>query len=266
MPRTVFPYPGGKTKLSNWILEHLPDHDCFVEVFGGAAAVLVNKDPDVSTVEVYNDTDEDLVQFFEILREQPDELVEWLAAAPYSRSLHEEWADLYYRGYRPTDDIERAGRFFFLRYTQWGAKYDSGGGFGTSKVSNPATSFSNKIDILREFAERFDDVVLENLDWDEVLSKYDSAETVFYCDPPYIGKEDYYPAGSIDHERFAETLADLDGNWLCSYEDLPAGLQDFPVLSRDERFFINNGKTGSTNEATERLVANFDFDQDQPAE
>jgi DNA adenine methylase len=38
----------------------------------------------------------------------------------------------------------------------------------------------------------FDDVVLENLDWADVFEKYDSEDTVFYCDPPYVGYEDYY--------------------------------------------------------------------------
>ena len=53
MPDAVFPFPGGKSRLASWILEYLPEYTCFVEVFGGAAGVLVNKDPDASTVEVY---------------------------------------------------------------------------------------------------------------------------------------------------------------------------------------------------------------------
>nr|WP_284010312.1 DNA adenine methylase [Halomicroarcula sp. YJ-61-S] len=87
MGDAVFPFPGGKSRLASWILQEVPEHECFVEVFGGAAGVLVNKDTERSTVEVYNDLDEDLVHFFEVLREQPDELVEWLSAVPYSRAF-----------------------------------------------------------------------------------------------------------------------------------------------------------------------------------
>lgn len=86
MVRAVFPFPGGKSKLASWILEH----ECFVELFGGATGVLVNKNPDVSDVEVYNDLDGDLVQFFRVLRKRPVELREWLERVPYSREIYDE--------------------------------------------------------------------------------------------------------------------------------------------------------------------------------
>ncbi len=188
MPDAVFPFPGGKSRLASWILEYVPEHTCFVGVFGGAAGVLVNEDPEASSGEVYNDRDGDLVQFFEVLRERPDELVEWLETVPYSRAVHSEWVEAFYNGYRPSDSVERAGQFFYLRYAQWGGKYASNSGFVTSKVNNQAQGYANKIDRLEEFAARFDDVVLENLEWSEVFEKYDGPETVFYCGPPYVGR------------------------------------------------------------------------------
>jgi DNA adenine methylase len=258
MPDAVFPFPGGKSRFASWILDHVPEHICFVEVFGGAAGVLANKDPATSDVEVYNDRDGDLVHFFEVLRERSEELVEWLQQVPYSRELHDEWAHKFFHGYRPTDPVKRAGQFFYLRYTQWGSKYDSQAGFGTSKVRSRALSYANKIDRLDDFAERFEEVVIENLDWTDVFEKYDSEETVFYCDPPYVGYEDYYLVNTISHESFVDGLSDLKGDWLCSYEDLPEGFEDVYVLDRDEKRFINSGKTGSSKDAKERLVMNFD--------
>ncbi|QIO23074.1 DNA adenine methylase [Haloarcula sp. JP-L23] len=258
MPDAVFPFPGGKSRLASWILDLVPEHRCFVEGFGGAAGVLANKDPDTSTVEVYNDLDEDLVHFFEVLRERPGELVEWLSSVPYSRAVHSDWAKAYYRGYRPKDDLKRAGQFFYLRYTQWGGGYDSFNGFATSKVSSRAVSFSNKLDRLRTFADRFSDVVVENLHWRDLVDKYDDAETVFYFDPPYVGTEDYYPASDITHSEFVDALADLDGHVLCSYQDLPDGADELHVLARDGKNHINSGKSGSANETTEHLLLNFE--------
>ena len=258
MADAVFPFPGGKSRFASWILDHVPEHTCFVEVFGGAAGILANKDPETSDVEVYNDRDGDLVQFFEVLRDRHEELVEWLERTPYSRELHGEWAHKFFHGYRPADPIERAGQFFYLRYAQWGSKYDSPAGFGTSKVRSRALSYANKIDRLDEFAERFQKVVVENLDWADVFEKYDSEETVFYCDPPYVGYEDYYLVNTISHEAFVDGLANLEGDWLCSYEDLPDGFEEVYVLDRDEKRFINNGKRGSSKDAKERLVTNFD--------
>lgn len=257
MTDAVFPFPGGKSRYAQWILDQAPDHHCYVEVFGGAAGVLVNKPP--STVEIYNDLDGDLVQFFEVLRDRHDELVEWLETVPYSRELHEEWADLYYHGYRPSEPVLRAGQFFFLRYAQWGGIYSEPAGFGTSKVSSSATSFANKIDRLDEFAERFDAVTIENLSWNGVIEKYDATETWFYCDPPYVHKEGYYPIDEIDHDAFVECLHDCEGNWIVSYGDtLPDGFEDFPIVDREGKFYINSGLVGEAKESTEHLVLNFE--------
>jgi DNA adenine methylase len=258
VPDAVFPFPGGKSRFASWILEQVPEHTCFVEVFGGAAGVLANKDPDTSTVEVYNDRDGDLVHFFEVLRERSEELIEWLQTVPYSREIHSKWAHAFYHGYRPSDDIERAGQFFYLRYSQWGSKYSKPAGFATSKVSSRALSYSNKLDRLQEFAARFDEVVLENLDWSEAFEKYDAAETVFYLDPPYVGKEDYYLIDTIDHEALVDGLGNLEGRWICSYSELPDGLEEYHVIGRDENHFIGNGASGSTTSARERLVMNFE--------
>ncbi|SHG77823.1 DNA adenine methylase [Halobaculum gomorrense] len=258
MPDAVFPYPGGKSRFASWILSHVPEHECFVTVFGGAAGVLVNKDPSTSTVEVYNDKDGDLVHFFETLREQRAELVEWLEAVPYSREIHGRWAELFFRGYRPLDDVERAGRFFYLRYSQFGAKCSDPGGFGTSKVSNQALSYSNKVDRLHEFAERFEDVVVESLDWSEVFDKYDQPETVFYCDPPYVGSEDAYPVSDIDHEELVQQIKTLDGRCICSYDELPENVDGLHLVGRDEKRFLGNGVSGSTKVARENLLMNFD--------
>jgi DNA adenine methylase len=173
---------------------------------------------------------------------------------PYSRELHERWATLYYKGYRPTDDIERARRFFYLRYSQWGGKYHSNSGFATSKSQSKALSFSNKIDRLQEFADRFDDVVLENLSWTSVVEKYDSGESVFYFDPPYVDKEDYYPVDDVDHQALLDALDGLEGLGICSYQELPEGADRFHVVGRDDTNMINSGKSGSGNDTREHLL------------
>ena len=254
MSETVFPYPGGKSRFASWILDYVPEHTCFVEVFGGAAGVLVNKNPETSDVEVYNDRDGDLVQFFEVLREHPDELVTYLDDVPYAREVYETWVERFYHGYRPEDDVARAGQFFALRYFQWGGGYAGPNGFATGKQRSRATSFRNKIDRLERFADRFDDVVIEHRDWQALLEQYDSPETVFYLDPPYAGQQEYYPIGNVDHEALADTIQDFTGEWLLSCEHVPATLQDYPTTSRAEHRFIGSGENGGAKSAHERLV------------
>lgn len=118
-------------------------------------------------------------------------------------------------------------------------------------------SITNKIDCLREFAGRFDDVVVENFDWRRLVEKYSSPETVFYFDPPYLGAEEYYLVDDIEHAEFVEVLTEIEGRWLCSYQDLPEGMDEFRVVGRDDRDYINNGTSGSTTKVREHLTMNF---------
>jgi DNA adenine methylase len=252
----VFPFPGGKARLANWVLDHLPQHNCYVELFGGAASVLVNK-PE-STVEVYNDKDGDPVHFFEVLRDDPEGLIEWIDAVPYARELHERWVEHFYQGYRPEDDYARAGRFFYLRYSQFGASYDSPSGFGTSKVQNQAQTFANKIQKLRKFADRFEGITIENLDWQTAVQKYDGPDTIFYADPPYVGTENYYVQNDVVHEELLATMHDVEGEAVISYADLPDGADDYWVVGKDSSFVMNAGQSGSAKDCREHLLLSFD--------
>lgn len=164
MADDVFLYPGGKRHFPSWILDQVPEHHRFVEVFGGAAGVSVNKDPDTSKVGVYNDRDGDFVRFFEVLRDRSEGLAPQLDRTPYSRELHDQWAHKFLHGNRPSGPVKRA-EAFYLRNTQWDGKYGGPPGFGASKVLSRALSCANKVDRLDEFSERFGDVVIENLDW-----------------------------------------------------------------------------------------------------
>lgn len=103
MALSAFPYPGGKTPYWKRIVPHFPSHHTYVEPFGGSAAVLLNEEP--SYAEVFDDVDGDIVHFFETLREQRDEFVDWLQHVPYSRDIFEEWADGYWAGERPEDAV-----------------------------------------------------------------------------------------------------------------------------------------------------------------
>lgn len=258
MANNVFGYPGGKTQMADWIIDHFPDHQCYVEVFGGSAAVLANKEP--SNSEVLNDRDGDIVQFFEVLRDRADELVAWLEDTPHSRELHERYGEAFYDGSRPDDPVERAGRFWYLRETSFGGKYRTLSGYNGSRKRNVARRTRNKRDRLQAFSERFDHVQIENLDFAELMERYDSPETLFYCDPPYVAEGDVlYSGADFDHGRFVSELAALEGDWIVSYTDLPDGLEEHAVVvdEREQRYRIAQGD-GWEKTNTERLVMNFD--------
>lgn len=261
MPDTVFPYPGGKTFMSKWILPKFPRHTCYVEPFGGGASMLVNKPP--SDVEVYNDRDGDVVQFFRVLRESPDELVAWLNKRPYAKDLHEKYGKQYYDGFRPDDDIERAGRFFYLRQSQFASKYNGYSGFSSATKRNEASGYYNSIDQLHDFANRFRNVQIENRDYETVVGRYDSNETLFYCDPPYVEEGDgLYTGPSFDQDRFVSVMNDVEADVIISYTDIPAGFEDWRVVERETSQHMNKGhKDRSSMTRVERLLLNFDPQQ-----
>ena len=274
---SVFPYIGGKSQIADWVIDNLPAHRRYVEPFSGSASVLFSKprSPD----EVINDADGDIVQFFVVLRERGDDLAEWLQDVPYARDVHEEWARAFYDGNRPDDPVERAGRFFFLRYSQAAAKYDSKSGFKATAFSSPAKTFENKRERLREFGDRLRGVVVENKDYQEMFDIYDRQNrggddldvgdgTVFYCDPPYIGDrsgDEYYSVeGGFDHEEFADVLDDTEGDWVVSYDDLPEAVAE--LVEAGNAFVVERGygarsggyQHGESKATTERLVTSFD--------
>lgn len=258
--RSVFPYPGNKAKHADWILQHFPTHQCYVEPFGGAAGVLANK-PE-SKVEVYNDRDGDLVQFFDVLRERGAELADWLDDLPYARQKYDEWGADWYNGWRPDDPIRRAGVFFFLRATAFGAKYRYEGGFGTSTTRNQAFTYQNQIERLRAFAERFrGQVVIENLDYQDALDRWDGADTLFYLDPPYADARFRYREGkNFDHEAFATALQNTDGKWVVSYSVPPEPVLQASetVVSRTTKYQMAAGHNGPADEVSEQLLLSFD--------
>jgi len=271
---SVFPYIGGKSQIADWVIDNLPAHRRYVEPFSGSASVLFSKPP--SPDEVINDVDGDIVQFFVVLRERGDELAEWLRDVPYARDVHQEWARAFYDGDRPDDPVERAGRFFFLRYAQTAAKYDSKSGFKATAFSSPAQTFENKRQRLREFGDRLAGVVVENKDYLEMFDIYDRANsgedvgegTVFYCDPPYIGErsgDEYYSVeGGFDHAEFVDALGELEGDFVVSYDALPDGLRE--QVEAGDVFLVERGygarsggyQHGESKATTERLVTSFD--------
>jgi len=256
--RAPFRYPGSKARHADWILEHIPEHRTYVEPFGGAAGVLFQKPP--SKVEVYNDRDGDIVQFFRVLRERPDELVEWLEAVPYARDVYDKWASEFYdEGYRPDDEIERAGRFFVLRYMQWAAKHDSVAGFHIQPRQDSVNKMRQKVSKLDKFAERLRGVHIENLDWHECVEKHDTPETVIYCDPPYRGTENLVNGEGMDHRRLHDALLEADGRAVVSYDAVPPFYGDeWHVATKDSTFHIDNTDGSGPKDCTEVLLMNFD--------
>jgi len=256
----TFAYPGSKTTLASWIIEHFPEHKQYIEAFGGAASVLVSKER--SELEVYNDLNGDCVKFFEAVRDSPRELERWVEYTPYSRKLFEEYVEAYPEW--PDDLVERAGRFLCTQHSAFAAKgvTTESSTYSVQKAgssgSDRAQQWDTKPSQLRRLNGRFKGVNIEQMDYEDLVEKYDHEDAFFYFDPPYVDVgDDYYQVegGGFDHDRFVGTVLDMDAKWLISYDhNIPERLSDFHTVRRTKKATMSSSQP----EKVETLTMNYD--------
>jgi len=185
MKRSLMRYHGGKWRLAPWIISHFPQHRVYVEPFGGAASVLLRKPR--SYAEVWNDMDSEIVNLFRVLRDpaQANELVRLVTLTPYAREEFDESAIL------ADDPVEQARRTLVrasMGYST-GAQLPYGTGFRgnvTRSYTTPALDWRNYPQALEAAIDRLRGVVIEHRPALDVIQQYDTANTLFYADPPYV--------------------------------------------------------------------------------
>jgi DNA adenine methylase len=219
----VLRYHGGKWRLAPWIIAHLPPHRVYVEPFGGAASVLLQKPR--SYAEVYNDLDGDMVNVFRVLRDPQTAaaLKRALSLTPFARAEFE----VAYTS-ESDDPVERARCTMVRAQMGYGsAAFNSAHatGFRTYTGGNrgrlPAKDWGTFPDQIEAFVERLRGVVIEQRDACEIMSTHDARSTLHYLDPPYVLSTRGSAAGvrqkyrhemdDAEHEELAEFVAGLQG-------------------------------------------------------
>ena len=185
----AFGWYGGKYSHLDWLLPLLPQTTHFCEPYGGSAAVLINRKP--SPIETYNDIDGDLANFFKVLRDNKEELIEKIGLTPFS---YEEFVNaIEQQGNKNLSDVEMA-RLFYIRARQTRTGLAQGATQGrwafctlTSRagMAGAVSRWLGAVEDLPLIAQRLLRVQIENRPAIDVIQRYDSPETLFYCDPPY---------------------------------------------------------------------------------
>jgi len=205
------------------LLPLIPEHKIYVEVFGGGASLLFAKEP--SPVEVYNDLNGDLVNFFRVLRD-PKKFAEFhrlVSLTPYSREEYnlcrKTWESC-------EDDVERAYRWFIVARMSFGGIFGSAWGYAVTASNRgralTTSSWLSAIDMLPEIHERMMRVQIENDDFRMIIPRYDTPDTCFYVDPPYIletrKSQDVYKYEMTlqDHQDLVMMLLDVKGSVILS--------------------------------------------------
>ena len=218
-------YHGGKFRLASWIISYFPSRETYVEPFGGGASVLLSKSP--SRMEVYNDLDQDIVNFFEVLRDQTlaEKLAFQVELTPYSRS------EFLNARAETNDRIEQARRLVVRAQMGFGSagatKGNTGFRLDTARGgSDIVTIWQRQPEVIRQAAARLKKVLIENRDAIKVIQDHDREDTLFFIDPPYVldtrnmgGKAYRHEMSNADHEQLINVLNSCKGKIiLCGYD------------------------------------------------
>ena len=223
-------YIGGKARMANWIMEYIPrDIETYVEVFGGAYWVYVKSD--VYTIPktiVYNDFNRYMVNLFECCR-NPQRFYDSM------REIEAQNEELFYQFKKEVfedndvNDVVLGDMEFAMKYAYIVTQVFSGLNPEKGKFIDLKGKYSSKFDAFRNrllkssVQEKLRRIsACENLDYSEVIEKYDSPSTYFYTDPPYWKTENYYSLHDFDrddHEKLCNQLKNIEGRFGLSYYD-----------------------------------------------
>ena len=258
--RPVMRYHGGKWKLAKWIISYFPAHRVYIEPFGGAASVLMQKPR--SYAEVYNDLDGEIVNVFRVLRDplQARELERQLLLTPFAR---EEFELTYYAD---NDPIEQARRTIFRSYAGFGSNAmntQRPTGFRANNNrsgTTPAHDWLNFPTHIQSFVDRLAGVVIENRRFYEVIRAHDSEDTLIYADPPYVHETrkkrqigNYrYEMSDEQHRELSEVLHNVAGSVVLSGYACPL----YNELYYDWQYFERQSFADGARVRTESLWIN----------
>jgi len=252
-------YYGGKQKLASRIVSLIPSHNLYCEPFIGGGAVFFKKHP--STVEVINDTNRELINFYEQVQNDFVSLEKHIRISLHSRDLHRK-ATVINTNPDMFSPLDRAWAVWILSSQSFASKldgpwgYDRKGNETARKVHNKRESFTE------ELAIRLQQVQIECTDAIRIISSRDSADSFFFLDPPYIGACQGHYDGYMeeDYQMLLDKLASIEGKFLLS--SYPTKLLDRYITQhgwytkRLENLPITASKTRGKKK-TEVLTANY---------
>lgn len=254
------PYMGGKRALAPIITQRITEiaHDTYVEPFVGMGGIFFRRDRRPRS-EVINDRNGEVINLFRILQRHYAAFMDHLK---YQLTSRREFERL--KGTAPSmlTDLERAARFLYLQRTAYGGKV-TGQSFGVAPGTAARFDVTTIAPMLEEIFERLSGVVIENLDWQVLIDRYDRPATLFYMDPPYWDCETDYGKDVFDRSQFAamaNRMKAMQGRGMISLNDVPGVRETFAGLRMetvDLTYTIGQASNG-TKAVSEIIIYNFD--------
>lgn len=250
-------YPGAKWGMAQQIVSIMPPHRSYLEPFFGSGAVLFNKPP--SAIETINDLDGDVVNFFRVLRQEPERLAREIALTPYARDVFDDA-----HAHKGTDDFDRAYRFCIRSRMGHGFKTYQKTGFKIDVYARERAycvrQWNATAERILEAACRLKDVQIENRPAVELIRKFNHDNVLIYADPPYMlqtrgGKQYRCEMTDSDHKELLGALLRHTGPVILSgyhSELYDSTLSGWSVI--EQKAYNQNG-----DRRTEVLWCNFEL-------
>ncbi|WP_195264107.1 DNA adenine methylase [Clostridium sp. 1001275B_160808_H3] len=242
---------GGKSKLRKRIIEMIPEHICYVELFFGAGWVYFGKEP--SKIEVINDVDKELINLFRTIKHHAPEVERLLQYEFSGRDIFEEYKNctLEYM-----TEIHRAIRFLYVITQSFAGK---GNNYGYGTTTKPGQQIFYK-EVLLELRDRLKNTYVENLSFEKIIDKYDREHSFFFCDPPYIETCGYgNKFGEEEHRLLANKLKGIKGKFLLTINDHPLARElykEFNIKEVKVNYSVSREQKARQN-YKELIIANY---------
>lgn len=261
--KTPISYYGGKQNLVATILPLFPVHTTYVEPFVGGGAIFWAKRP--SEVEIINDNNRELINFYEVAKNEFVELEKMVRISLHSRSLHSD-ATVIYNNPHMFTRIQRAWAVWVLAAQSFSAMLDGTWGYDRLRGTTSAKILNKREGFTIDYAIRLQEVQIECTDALRIIRSRDFSEAFHYCDPPYYNSDcGHYDGYSIDDfENLLRTLESIEGKFLMS--SYPSDLlthytkkNSWCTRSIEQAVTVANGTGGGGKRKIEVLTANYDL-------
>jgi len=220
-------FAGGDFRIASILLPRIEKLCTFkkctlVEVFGGSGYVSQSVNRNIFGNIIYNDIDDKLTSFYKTVKETPEKLALILSLLPYSRSLHKIVKELLNTSKELSSLVTAVLLFYSINTTMFGKLANQGFAYTINPLENEARVFKTRVWAILKYAKAWKDITIENLDFREIIKKYDNEKTVFYLDPPYPDRAiEYYghPFTVNDLREMAKMLTMIRGKFLLKLDE-----------------------------------------------
>ena len=253
--KPVAAYIGGKRNLSGRLVARIAaiEHGAYIEPFVGMGGVFFRRDRR-PPLEVINDISADVTNLFRILQRHYQQLLDVMKWQITSRAEFERLVQV---DPDTLTDLERAARFIYLQRLSFGGKVN-GRHFGVSTTGGARFDLTKLVPALEDVHERLSGVVIERLNYDRLIARYDRPHSLFYLDPPYWGCTDDYGRNvfaEADFERLSTVLDGIKGRFILSINDTPEVRSIFARFTMEE-VAVNYRLSGPVTPARELIISN----------